>query len=106
METRKSIPDSQEQNNYKLLSVNAVSKKLGVGYSTAKQWIQNGIIESVNLTGRLRVPEFKLVKFITQNNSLINCESKIKNFYEEDENNALSIIRNIKESNYGISVSE
>lgn len=96
MEKKEILTQQQEQNNYKLLSVNAVSKKLGVGYSTAKQWIQNGIIESVDVTGKFMVPYCKLEKFIIQKNSSLNNLEKIGNIGAEDEDEALKIISNLK----------
>lgn len=86
------LTQQQEHNNYKLLSVNAVRKKLGVGYITAKQWIQNGIIESVDVTGRFMVPHCKLEKFIMENNSFISKKTIIRKEYIDDEAKALSIL--------------
>lgn len=82
----------QQEQNYKLLSVNAVSKKLGVGYNKAKQWIQNGIIESVSVTGRFMVPHCKLEKFVMENNSLISPNTITRKEYIDDEAKALSIL--------------
>lgn len=97
MEKTQVTPDAPEEiNDYKLLSVNAVCKKLGVGYNTAKQWIQRGSIESVNIAGKLRVPECKLKKFIYQKNSNVNVDLINKKYYEEDENKISSIFNELK----------
>ena len=85
------------QNNdgkYILYSINAVSKKLKLGYTKTKKLIEIGIIESVTVTGRLMVPECKLEKFIMVGNSNINSINKNVNEYIDDEMHALTILSN------------
>ena len=79
---------------YRLLSINAVSKKLKLGYTKTKELIELGIIESVAVTSRLMVPQCKLDKFIMVGNSNINSISKNANEYIDDEMQALSILSN------------
>ncbi|MFZ1323388.1 MAG: helix-turn-helix domain-containing protein [Ignavibacteria bacterium] len=95
MATRKAKTAPPEKNKFRLLSVNAVSKKLGVGYSRAKSLIESGNIESVNMNGTLRVPEIKLEKFINQPNTFINGNNGHKIKYKDDEDKAQSIIENL-----------
>jgi len=81
---------------YRLHSINAVSKKLKLGYTKTKELIELGIIESVSVTGRLMVPQCKLEKFINQKQiTLNNLDSNFKS-YSADEDEALKIISNLK----------
>jgi len=104
MATRKERSDSPDQNGYRLLSVNAVKKILGVGYNTVKIWIERGIIESVLTDGKFRVPKCKLDKFISEGSPLLNNDGETKIHYEEDEASALSIIANLKKSRNGVTI--
>jgi len=104
MATSKEISDSPDQESYRLLSVNAVKKILGVGYSTAKRWIESGIIESVLTDGKFRVPKCKLDKFISEGSPLLNNDGETKIHYEEDEASALSIISNLRKSSNGVTI--
>ena len=80
---------------FRLYSINAVSKKLKLGYTKTKKLIELGIIDSVEVTGKLMVPHCKLEKFINQNkSSLINSEKNGK-AYADDEDEALKIISNL-----------
>lgn len=80
---------------FRLYSINAVSKKLKLGYTKTKKLIELGIIESVSVTGKLMVPYCKLEKFINQNNSSLDNSEKIINVYADDEEEALNIISNL-----------
>ncbi len=78
--------------SYNLLSIYAVSKKLKLGYSTTKELVENGYIESVTVTGRLKVPLCKLDKFINQSTSYTDPDKGKEIQYPDDENEALKII--------------
>jgi len=104
MATSKEISDSPDQESYRLLSVNAVKKILGVGYSTAKKWIERGIIESVLTDGKFRVPKCKLDKFISEGSPFLNNDGETKKHYEDDEEDALSIISNLRKSSNGVTI--
>lgn len=80
---------------FRLYSINAVSKKLKLGYTKTKKLIELGIIESVEVIGKLMVPACKLEKFINQNISP-NYSEKNVNSFTEDEDEALKIISNLK----------
>lgn len=84
---------------YRLHSINAVSKKLKLGYTKTKELIELGIIESVDVTGRLMVPQCKLEKFVMEGNFKNNSISKNANEYLGDEMQALSIIYNNLKNN-------
>ena len=81
---------------YILYSINAVRKKLKLGYTKTKKLIEYGIIESVTVFGKLMVPQCKLEKFINQKQiTLNNLDSNFKS-YSTDEDEALKIISNLK----------
>ena len=80
---------------YILYSINAVRKKLKLGYTKTKKLIEYGIIESVTVFGKLMVPQCKLEKFINQKQlTLCNSDSNFKS-YPSDEDEALKIISNL-----------
>ncbi|MBS1550482.1 MAG: hypothetical protein JST15_00250 [Bacteroidetes bacterium] len=80
---------------YILYSINAVSKKLKLGYTKTKELIELGIIESVAVTGRLMVPHCKLEKFINQKHLTLNISDNNLKSYPSDEDEALKIISNL-----------
>lgn len=86
---------SVEESKMKLLSIYKVSKKLSIGYDSTKKLIENGIIKSVNVNGKSRVPEFRLYEFIESENPNVNKTSS-EPIYEEDEQTAQDIINNLK----------
>lgn len=88
------ITNAQPNNDdkYNLLSINAVSKKLKLGYTKTKKLIENGYIESVTVIGRQKVPLCKLDKFINQSTSYIDPDKYKGIQYPDDENEALKII--------------
>ena len=86
--------DNIQDIDIRLLSINAVSKKLKLGYPKTKKLIELGIIESVEVSGKLMVPHCKLEKFITEGNSQSKSMVKKENKYIDDELKALSIISN------------
>ncbi|HRI85312.1 MAG TPA: helix-turn-helix domain-containing protein [Ignavibacteria bacterium] len=94
MVKKKETSGSPDQDHpYRLLSLNAVKKKLRVGYNTIKKWVRYGHIDAIKIDGKYRVPKCKLDDFITRNRTLtssdvISCE--------EDELKALAIISNLK----------
>jgi len=79
----------------RLLSINAVSKKLKLGYTKTKELIELGIIESVAVTGRLMVPQCKLDKFINKKHLTLNNSDNNLKSYSSDEDEALKIISNL-----------
>lgn len=83
---------TKNDDKYNLLSINAVSKKLKLGYTKTKELIENGYIESVTVTGRQKVPLCKLEKFINQSTSFTDLNNDNGTLYPDDENEALKII--------------
>lgn len=83
---------TNNDDRFNLLSINAVSKKLKLGYTKTKELIENGYIESVTVTGRQKVPLCKLDKFINQSTSYTDPDKSKSILYPDDENEALKII--------------
>ncbi|HMR41373.1 MAG TPA: hypothetical protein PKA90_13185 [Ignavibacteria bacterium] len=91
------INKNKNDDRYNLLSINAVSKKLKLGYSKTKELIENGYIESVTVTGRKKVPLCKLDKFINQSTLISDSGNEKRIQYPDDEFEALNIISKLKE---------
>lgn len=90
---------TEKQNNnegYNLLSINAVSKELKLGYTKTKKLIETGAIESVLVIGKQMVPVCKLKKFINQSTSYTDSEKYKGIQYPDDENEVLNIISKLK----------
>jgi len=95
---KSNITENQQigiEKSLKILSINAVSKKLGIGYTKTKKLVDKGYIKSVDINGKFGVPEFRINEFLHSDNPLVNNSNNLQ-VYEEDEVEAQSIFTNLK----------
>jgi len=61
----------------RLLSINKVSKLLGVRYETAKQLVYTGKIKGITVNKKVKVPYKNLFEFINEKNNSSSLETGI-----------------------------
>ena len=66
----------------RLLSINGVTKQLGINYQTAKKLIICGEIKSITIEGKVKVPLFRLFEYLRDESER---QSKFRKSKTEDK---------------------